>query len=106
MYVLMRTKMQTYRIWEGTTWLPDSKYRRVIEVVGEELGMLEDVDLSGEIGRTFFVYKASVGDIIIHLVWKTNELGGRYYGEVHRFCNLEEASQSEFRRVLEELNLI
>ena len=98
--------MQTYRIWEGTrTWLPgDTSGYTVTQIVGEELGMLEDAGYDS--GRTFYVYQTE-SEIIIHLVRWTSTLGDPHYGEVFRFSSLEDAAQNdELRQALKDMRLI
>jgi len=98
--------METYKIWEGErTWLPgDTSEYKVIQIVGEELGMMEDADYDS--GRTYYVYQTSDGEIIIHLVnWKSG-IGEPHIGSIHRYRDLEEAAQSEFRDALKMMRLI
>jgi len=98
--------METYRIWEGTrTWLPGDTGYKITEIVGEEIGMLEDVNPDGFSGNTYYVYRTE-NEIVIHLVRWVSGIGEPHYGSIHRYRNLEEAAQSEFRDTLKMMRII
>jgi len=100
--------MQTYRIWEGTrTWLPGDTGYKITEIVGEELGMLEDVNPDGFSGNTYYVYRTAEGEIIVHLVRWQSGIGEPHHGYVFRYNSLEEAAQNdELRQALKDMRLI